>query len=211
MLSLKARLPASFLAALLVATGCDNLVQPARGPQEPAEFSSIRLVDVSMADARAEALAVMKERFRLDSTASTATVLISRPLETTDRADRETAGIREVLSGSSNRHRQIAQVHLVERGPDVLVSCNVRVQRLDVAERSAFLPQRSAEDRPSNLPSERAPGTQTLLEEDWSNVGRNRQLEQDILSEIADRLAPAIAGTPAEGATAPPPATRPTP
>jgi len=186
------------VVALIFLLGCDNLAGPARPvPQNPADFSTERLPGVSIATARPAALAAMKEHFRIDTESSTATVLRSRPIESTTRADDEAPRVREVLSGSEhrNRRREIAEVQLVERGPGVLVRCQVRVQRLDVAERSAFVPQRSADDRPANLPTERRPATTSLMPEDWVYVGRNRQLERTILDSIAERLAGTIAAT----------------
>jgi hypothetical protein len=190
------------LASLVVSSGCDALVRQPRGAaptaQEPADFSSVRLPGVSVATARPVAMQVLTERYRLDTTVSTGTVLVSRPLDTAERGDAERAGVRERLSGASGRRRQIAQIHLVDRGPDVLVRCHVQVQRLDVAERGAFVPQRAPDDRPGNLPAEQHSATRTLAEEDWVNVGRDRQLERAMLNQIADRLAPVTTGTPAE-------------
>lgn len=184
------------LATCLLLGGCDNMIQSSTRSttQDAMQFSTVRVPGVSAQDARAVATDVFKEHFRVDPSASTATQLVSRPSESTAHADQESAGVREVLSGSSNRRRQIARLQLVERGADVLIRCHVEVQRLDVTERSAFAQQRAADDRPSNQTTDRRSGTQQVKDEDWSNVGRNRQLEREILDAIAERLAPVTGG-----------------
>jgi len=193
------------VAAMLILPGlvaCDGAVGPARPArarsQDPAEFSSVRLPGVRVADARPAALQVLTERFRLDTSASTGTLLVSRPLETSDRADDERAGVREVLSGSSGRRRQIAQIVLVDRGEEVLVRCHVQVQRLDLTERGVFMGHRAADDRPGTLQGERSSGNRPVTEQDWVNVGRDRHLERNLLNQIAERLAPQTTGTPAQ-------------
>lgn len=177
------------LPLLVISAGCDALVrQPSTTAQELTDFSSTRLPGVSVAAVRPVAADVFTGRYRLDTAQSTGNVLISRPLEVSERGDAEQAGVRERLSGASGRRRQIAQIHLIERGNDVVVRCHVQVQRLDVAERSAFVSPRVADDRPGNLPAQRASGTRTLTEQDWVDVGRDRHTERSMLNEIRQRL-----------------------
>lgn len=177
------------LPLLVISVGCDALVrQPPPTAQEPADFSSTRLAGVGLGAVRPIAADVLTGRYRLDTAQSTGSVLISRPLEVSERGDAEQAGVRERLSGAAGRRRQIAHVHLVERGGDVLVRCHVQVQRLDVAERGAFVSPRAADDRPGNLPAQQAAGTRTLSEEDWIDVGRDRHTERSMLNEIRQRL-----------------------
>ncbi|HOA74492.1 MAG TPA: hypothetical protein PL151_17325 [Phycisphaerae bacterium] len=186
------------VASVAVFAGCDELIRPSgrSAEQEPVEFSTVRIPGVSIATVRPVAAEVFTEKFRLDRTASTGTLLISRPLEVSERADDEQAGVREVLSGAHGRRRQVARLQLVERGDSVLVRCAVQVQRLDVAERGAFVPQRG-DDRPAAVQTDRVTGPQTLTEDDWVAVGRDRHAERMMLNEIAERLAGQTAAPPA--------------
>jgi hypothetical protein len=182
---------------LAVSAGCDSLIRsPGPATQEPTEYSSVRLPGVSMDAAHDAAVATMKEHFRLDPAVSTATVLISRPLESEGRADKEPAAVREIISGSSNRHRQVAQIRLVERGADVVARIHVQVQRLDVSERAAFQAPLTGDDRPANVSPQGYGGPRTLTDRDWVNTGRNRQLEQEMADSLAERLAGEVAGSP---------------
>lgn len=187
--SASARLASGLFLCCTILAGCDNLVStPGRDPHErPTEFSSIIISDAPATAARAAAIQVLKEHFRIDTEASSAWVLRTQPRDTTAHADKETPRVREMLSGRSGRRRQSSTIELVQRGPDVLVLCQVRVERLETTERTAFSVQRG-DDRPSEVTAkERASMADTRTRDEWVNVGRDRQLEREILTAITER------------------------
>jgi hypothetical protein len=181
-----------FVLFCTVLAGCDNLaIGPAtsRPPSErPGDFSSTIIPGAAMSATRAVALQVFKEHFRIDSESTTAWALRSQPRDTTTHADNETPRMREMLSGRSGRRRHQGVVELVQRGPDVMVRCQVRVERMETVERTAFAPQRGGDDRPSEVSAnERASMMETRSRDKWVNVGRDRQLEHEMLEAIAER------------------------
>ncbi|MCL2330553.1 MAG: hypothetical protein FWC56_04540, partial [Phycisphaerae bacterium] len=182
--------------------GCENMLAESAGPgsgtsgasqaisERPEDFSSTLLPGVSLSQARTIAVQVLREHFRLDAENSTELVLRSHPTDTDVRADGESKPMNEVLSGRTGRRRQWAEIVLVERGPDVLVRCQVGVQRQETAERSAFAPMRGGDDRPAEIgSSDRSTAIETRGREVWKNVGRDRQLEHAMLEKMADRTA----------------------
>ncbi|MBI4580253.1 MAG: hypothetical protein HY718_11160 [Planctomycetes bacterium] len=178
------------LSTIAASLGCDAIGGPVRPTrQTPADFTTLRLPNASAAAVRSVAAAVFKEHFRVDNEASTITVLRSRPTETTAHADAEAPRVREVLSGRSNRRRELAELHVLQEGPDVMLRANVQVQRLDAAERDAFAQQRAADDRPAEQPFEHSSAATARRPEEWVDVGRNRQLEREMLNRIAEQVA----------------------
>jgi hypothetical protein len=158
-----------------------------------------------MSATRSVALQVFKEHFRIDSENSTAWALRSQPRDTATHADNETPRMREMLSGRSGRRRHLGVVELIQRGPDVQVRCQVRVERMESVERTAFAPQRGGDDRPSEVSAnERASMMDTRTRDKWVSVGRDRQLERDMLNAIAERTEAktAVAAPPAASAPA---------
>ena len=180
------------LCCMVLAAGCDNLAleRTRPGGERPADASSTLVPGVRVAEARAVVAQVLREHFRIDAESSTGVMLRSQPSETTAHADNETPRVNEVLSGRSGRRRKVAEVALVERGPDVLVRCRVQVQRLETPERAAFAPQKGGDDRPAEMTTtERGAFQDARAGDEWADVGRDRQLEQTMLDQIAERLA----------------------
>jgi hypothetical protein len=180
----------------ILAAGCDSLQPPERTvSQNPGDYAGERLPGITMAAARQAAVSVLKSHFRLDSDASNGAVIRSRPQDSTGRGDSEAPRVGEVLTGRGGRHREIAEIQLAERGNDIMARCQVRVQRLDTAQRRAFAMQRGGDDRPSEMPTNQSPAVSSRAPEEWVNVGRNRELERTILNQIAESLAGQIAAS----------------
>jgi hypothetical protein len=189
-----------WFAGMAVMAGCDSPeAGPARSSQQSAaDFTMSRIPNVDAAAVRPAALQVFKQYFRLDADASSGMVLRSRATETESRGDREQAGVREILSGRGDRHRQLAELHIIGGGAGVTLRCQVRVQRLETVERSAFAPIRGGDDRPAeSKPLGRSEASETRASTDWVNVGRDRQMERQILDEIGEAMGGAPASQPA--------------
>lgn len=176
------------LALPAMLAGCDGALGPARpARQSLSDFGLLRLPGADLGTVRPIAMNVFKQYYRLDSAASTGVVLRSQPAETDVRGDADSANVREVLSGRQNRRRELAELHVIEDGPDVILRCQVQVQRLDTVERRAFAGSMGGDDRPSETPRPgRTAGRDEVTPEEWVNVGRNRQLEREILDMIAE-------------------------
>jgi len=172
--------------AALAAAGCTD-EGLSRGTREYAGrgFASRRIPGVDIADVRAAASDALRQEFRLDTERSTGSVLVSRPREVTGRHG--PGRVRDLL-GAPNRYRQTAVVRLNERDGAVVVRCQVSIERLDTAERSAFAVERG-DDRPTETPIDRLGATSPDTREEWVFVGRDRQVENELLEKIVRHFA----------------------
>ncbi len=129
-----------FLLAVVVlwsAGGCGESTRSPAGrlTRASGQFASRRIPDMAVDRVRPQAARVFQQHFRIDPALSTGDMLVSRPMETTERVG--TGRVRDVL-GSPNRHRLMATLWISQAGSDVVLQCQVRVERLDTAERAAF-------------------------------------------------------------------------
>jgi hypothetical protein len=144
------------------------------------------LVNASLAEVRPAATEAFRQYFRLDRDASTAHTLISVPMEVTD--PETPPRVRDIL-GTPNRFRRVAELYLQQEGGDVLARCRIQIQRLDTAERAAFARQSRNDDRPTETPIDREGAASARRIDEWTDVGRDRQSEQELLTAIETRLA----------------------
>ncbi len=147
-----------------------------------------RISGTTVAAVQPVAERVFRQHFRVNPTASGPGVLVSQPQEVTEQ--RQPEQVRDVLLGSRDRHRYLAELYLDQQGQDVVVRCTVLAQRLETSARAAFNTQRG-DDRPTETPIDRLGPTSTDNREEWVPVKRNRELEQEILNAIAADLRPA--------------------
>lgn len=133
---------------------------------------------------------VFQTYYRLDPAVSTQDTMVSLPTEVMH--DRQRERVSDVLAVSPRRHRQIASLQLIQEGQTVVMRCRVQTQRLDVAERAAFVRTRGhqGDDRPTETPIDRSGGTAPQSREEWVNVGRDRATEQQMLDAIVRALDP---------------------
>ncbi len=149
-------------------------------------FSNVRIPNVSREQALQAAQLAFRQYFPIDRVDEAEGVFYSRPTEVVEKGRPER--VRDLLTQTPNRRRQVAEVRVAPRGNDVIASCRVQVQRLDTSERRAFVPQ-TGDDRPSvNTPFSTEAGASAPQREDWVDVGRNRDLEQQVLDSIVSRL-----------------------
>lgn len=176
-------------AAGLFAAGCTQQVA------QEQSFARERFPNVPPAQAMDTARQVFREYFSIDRVDTSEGVIYSRPTELTGHAAPER--VRDVLTRTPNRRREVAELRLVPRGNDVIALCRVQVQRLDTSERRAFVSQ-TGDDRPANNPPFGAEaGASARQREDWTDVGRNRSLEQQVLASLRERLNPQPTTSPA--------------
>jgi hypothetical protein len=171
------------LLAGCATTGGQTASQIGRG----AGSASRRIPGATVAAVQPVAERVFRQHFRINPDASGPGRLMSQPQEATGQKQPEQ--VRDVLLGSRDRHRHLAELYLDQQGPDVVVRCTVLVQRLETSARAAFNTQRG-DDRPTETPIDRLGPTSTDNREEWVPVKRNRELEQEILTTIAEDLRP---------------------
>lgn len=175
----------SALLAVLT-TGCQD-IQSGRGPMSSrtaSNASGLRLPGMSIAQVAPEAERAFRQHFQIDHELSDDEQLISRPRELDET---EAQRVSDVLTGPRRRHRLVAELRVLQLEADVMVRCLVERQRLDTAERAAFAGERG-DDRPDRTPIDRRGATSVETREEWVPVGRDRELEQEILAAIRRAL-----------------------
>lgn len=155
------------------------------GRRSPGQSASRLLQNADLGTVQPVAERVFRQHFRIDPSASTASVLVSRPQEPAGQARPER--VRDVLRPSSNPRRQLAELHLSQEGPNVRARCRVETQRLDTAERAAFARARG-DDRPTETPIDRQGAASSDPQQEWVTVGRDKELEREILTAIQQDL-----------------------
>jgi len=156
------------------------------GLRPTGQAASRLLRSADLTAVRPVAERVFRQHFRIDPAASTPSVLVSRPQELGPQEQPER--IRDVLRPSANRHRQLAELQLLQEGPDVRIRCRVETQRLDTTERATFAGTRG-DDRPTETPIDRYGAASSDPHQEWVSVGRDKNLEQEILAAIQRELA----------------------
>lgn len=174
------------LPALMLA-GCAATGQPgATRPRGAGDFASRRLPDADIVQTRAVAERVFRQYFRLDPEASSESVLVSRPTEVEGHGRRQ--NVRDQLTLTPDRQRQIAELRVREEAGTPVVLINVQSQRLQTTERDTFSRSRG-DDRPGDTAIQRQGNTSAAPREEWVDMGRDRATEKMVLDEIAESLA----------------------
>jgi hypothetical protein len=138
------------------------------------------MANTSLGEAQASADRVFRQHFRVDRDQSSASVWVARPTEVEDeRGER----VRDLLTPSPSRRRQLAELRLTDEGNGVLARVRVVTERLDTTERVAFAAERG-DDRPAETSIDRTGRVQR--QEEWVEVGRDRALEREILDALME-------------------------
>ncbi len=175
--------------AILAAAGCTQQVA------REQSFARERLTGVAPDRAFEAAQQVFRQYFSVDRVEPAEGAIYSRPTELSGAGSPQR--VRDLLSATPSRRREVAELRLVSRGNDVIALCRVRTQRLDTSERRAFTPQ-TGDDRPANnTPFSAEEGASARQREDWVDIGRNRVLEQQVLESLRERLGVRSATRPA--------------
>lgn len=158
--------------------GCTMSDAVVRRIAPPGGASSQRFTGIDASKAAAAADRAFRQYFDVDRDASGPRLWVSRPAEMTKEEKAENS-----LSRRSQRHRRIAELQLLTQGGDVVVRCQVRIERFSSTERAAFAAQRG-DDRPTDTPINQAHGGSAGSREEWVRAGRDRRTEQLVLSSI---------------------------
>lgn len=174
----------------VAAAGCSQQVA------QEQSFARERFTDVAPGPAMEAAQQAFRQYFPIDRVDASEGTIYARPTELSGRGSPER--VRDVLTRTPNRRREVAELRVVPRGNDVIALCRVQVQRLDTSERRAFVTQ-TGDDRPANnTPFGAEAGASARQQEDWIDVGRNRELEQQVLTSLRSRLNPRATTKPSE-------------
>jgi hypothetical protein len=176
---------ASTSVVILLLAGCSSSERSEGMVSLPASASARRVPDTSISVVRPVAERVFRQYFRINPDSSGPALLVAQPQEINSRESPER--LRDVLGVSANRHRNLAELRMIQEGPDVVLRCVVQTQRLDTAERSAFA-RELGDDRPTDTPIDRRGALSANPREDWVSVRRDRGLEQEILTGILESL-----------------------
>ena len=166
----------------LILTGCATSGALMRRLVPPGGASSQRLIGIDTSQAAGAADRAFRQYFQVNRDASGPNLWVSRATEMTKEEKKEHS-----LARRSQRHRRIAELELLPQGNDVVVRCQVRIERFSSTERAAFAGQRG-DDRPTETPIDHMHGGSTRRQEEWVRAGRDRRTEQLILGSIGRSL-----------------------
>ncbi|UCD30040.1 MAG: hypothetical protein JSV03_06070 [Planctomycetota bacterium] len=153
--------------------------------RSPANSASQRFTNKDFNTIRSIAQRIFRQYYRVDPRKSSENAWISYPTEVTETGQPQR--LRDTLTAFPSRRRCIAELRIVEKGPDVLAVCRVRIQRLDTTERAAFTEHRG-DDRPTDTPIDRLGATSANTREDWVETIRDRKAERMLLDSIQKQI-----------------------
>lgn len=173
----------------LVLAGCsaqgEGAERTSARPASDSQFASRRIASISLQQVQPVADRVFREHFRIDAGSSSANTWIARPAEAPDQERR--GQVTDAFAVTPRRKRRLAELRLRPEGEGVVVQCRVLIQRLTVSERAAFSRERG-DDRPTDTPIDRQGPSSIQSREEWTDAGRDRVTEQQILGTIQERL-----------------------
>jgi hypothetical protein len=139
-----------------------------------------------------------REHFRIERSVRGQRVLLELKSDQAESVQRGGTGrLRDGVAAVPERVRRLGTLRLTQQRGQLRAQCQVRRQRLDTSELEMFHRTRTDQDIPSDTPIDR----QAVSPEHnavWTDVGRDLDLEREILASLAERLG--------DAATPPPPA-----
>lgn len=188
--------------AVFMMAGCD--ANPRRTDIPRTNWSRERLDAASSDRAFEAARYALRQWFTIDQASASDGLLTTFPVEFEERGG--TGRIRDAAVSYRNRVRHRATVRVMGAEPDVSVECVVIRERLDTADHRVFAMNRQFDDVNNQTPISGEGATSPSQNEVWTEIGRDRKLERDILNVVRERLSGGPAAAPAP---APPPAASP--
>ncbi|MCK6456663.1 MAG: hypothetical protein L6Q92_09070 [Phycisphaerae bacterium] len=176
---------ATAILAGILSVGCDPADRRADIPR--AGWTSQRIEAGSEADVFEAARFAVSQWFRINEARPSEGMITTYPNETEERGG--TGRIRDDAIGYRNRIRRLATVRVRKTGAGVATECVVVRERLDTSDMRVFETNRQFNDVPNQTQISGEGATSARQNEVWTEVGRDRALERDILRAIRDRLA----------------------
>lgn len=192
---MKFRLTALCVLALSVA-GCDSADRRDDVPRQDWTFN--RVDNTSKEAAFDAARYALSQWFTIRQSSVTDGVITTDPVEFEQRGGTER--FRDEALKFRNRMRRRAVVRVRGGEGAAIVECVVTRERLDTADHRVFAMNRQSDDVGNQTPITQEGATSPAQNEVWTDVGRDRALERQILDVVRDRLA----GVPAKSAPAAP-------
>ena len=173
---------AGLTASLLI--GCE-----APAPARPG-MSVLILPGATRAEAIDATRAALQEfDFRVQTEDDEHGYLRSFPVEETIAGG--TGRISDPLIQTPNQVRNVAEAYVEEADEGTMVRLAVVRERRDTATRRAFRREREDVDFPADTPIDQEGGTSPEQYESWTRIGRDRQMENNILHSVEEHLAAA--------------------
>jgi hypothetical protein len=173
------------IAGMAAQAGCSS-ADSAPTPRIRTEgWSSLRLVNTSRADAYDACLYAMKQWFKVNYASPLDGEVRSATVEYEQRGG--TDRLRDAAIKYKYQMRRTATLIVQDDGGEAVVRCAVQVQRLDTADYRAFSDQNRYVDYPNETPIDTGAGETLSQNQVWTDMPRDRQLEQDILSVVRSR------------------------
>jgi hypothetical protein len=159
-------------------------------------FTVRTLPSVSDDQAAAAAELAFQEHFRIDRPLAGGQVVLELRSVPQDREQLGGTGrLRDEAVQHPNRVRRIALLRLLREAGRLQAHCQVLLERQDTADVEMFRQDRRREDTPTYTPldSESATPEQNAV---WTVVGRDAELEREIVASLIERLTPTEPGEP---------------
>jgi len=167
------------------AVGCDASAR--RGGPVRFEGRTERFAGVTAATAFDAAEFALRQWFRVDQSRPDEGLLTTFPSEYDERGG--TGRIRDDAVRFPNRLRRTATVRVRSTADGAAVECVVKRERLDTSDHRVFAHARTFDDLPNQTPITAEAATTPRKNEVWTDLGRDRALEMDILRTVRERLA----------------------
>lgn len=170
---------------LLSFAGCDD-ADPRLTDIPRQNWARQRFPDATEKQLFAAAQYAVRQWFPIKSADPEAGLITSYPLEEQERGG--TGRIRDTAIHYPNRIRRRATVRLLPEGGTTVVECVVIKDRLDTADMRVFEKNRQFDDVNNQTPIQTEAATSARQNEVWSEIGRDRGMEQRILAVIRERI-----------------------
>jgi len=174
------------IVGLVAQAGCPPVDSTPGSRVRTEGWTSIHLSKASKADAYDACVYAMKQWFKVDYASPVDGEVRSSTMEYDQKGG--TDRLRDAAIKYKNRMRRTAVLVVQEDGTEAVVRCAVQVQRLDTADYRVFSDQNRFVDYPNETPIDRGAGASQSQTQVWTDMPRDRQLEQDILSVVRSRV-----------------------
>ena len=183
------------LSAAIGTAGCSSARStPVITRAGTADWSQIRLPNIPPGDAYDAGVYAMRQWFRLAVTDPVEHVIQSVPSEYEQKGG--TGRIRDTTIGFRNRMRRTGMLVVQDLDGGCIVKCKVATQRLDTADHRVFQSNQQFADVPNQTPIQGEASVSPSQNQVWTDMPRDRGLEQEILGIVKNRLTGNEAVTP---------------